>query len=169
MNCTNQDLIFEIGRVKANGLYDLMAKAADEYGVQLSFVLAVASRETNMVHEIGDGGHGVGILQLDTQHTLAANLEASGQWDTLQGKVQLIDACVAMLAADQVWAETTYPQFIGPDKDGARKIASSSYNAGRGNAAAGIREYGDSDHFTTGMDYGLDVVERMHVLETLLA
>ncbi len=169
MHCTRQNLVDQLARVRQNGLYDLMATAAGEYGVSVAFVLAVASRETNMTHEIGDGGHGVGILQLDTQHALAANLEASGAWDTESGKRQLIGACVQMLAANQAWAESACPKIVSKyGKDAARKLAAAAYNAGRGNALAGIRDASDSDLYTTGHDYGADVVERMHVLEELL-
>jgi peptidoglycan hydrolase-like protein with peptidoglycan-binding domain len=43
------------------------------------------------------------------------------------------------------------------------KAACSAYNGGEGGAARGLRE-GDSDKYTTGHDYGADVVARMRSL-----
>ena len=167
MNCTEADLVHQLGRVEDNHLYVMLATAASQYGVSIAFLLAVASRETNMRHIIGDEGHGVGILQLDTQHPFAARLVANGTWNTPDGTQQLINACTALLASDQAWAEKAYPQYGGDNKDGTRKLAADAYNAGVGGAGYGASR-GDADMRSTGHDYGSDVIERMHVLEGLL-
>ena len=168
MNCSETDIKNQLAKVKANGQYDLLHAASQAAGISMAFVLAIASRETNCTNELGDNFHGVGIMQLDTQHAEAAQAEADGSWKTLAGQQKLIGICVEMLADNMRWAAKTYPQFGGEFKHGWTKISASAYNGGRGNVAAGIREYGDSDYYTTGHDYGKDVCARATVFEKLL-
>lgn len=167
MNVTIQQLAHQLAQVRANGLCDMIATAAVSAGIPLEFALAVASRETNMTNELGDGGHGVGIMQIDTQHAIAATAEATGTWRT--DPVPLIEFGCAMLGDGMRWAAAYYPQFRGgADKRGWMKLAAAAYNAGQGNAAAGVRDHGDADRYTTGRDYGADVVARADALRTLL-
>lgn len=157
MNCTVKNLQQELHNIKQTGMYDVLHRASTEIGVDFAFVLAIGSRETNLVNEIGDGGHGVGIMQIDTQHSIAAQAEADGTWSS--NPQALVNYGVQMLADNLKHAEIHYPKF---DK---YKIAAAAYNAGWGNVCPGILNHGNADQFTTGGDYGADVVERMQVFQ----
>ena len=161
-------LLTELNSSKATRLYELFEDAAQEYGVPVEYILAVASRETNMRNILGDGGHGVGVMQIDIRsHPVAATAKANGTWDTPAGTKKLIRYGVKLLRDLFVWAKTRYPMYGRPDGSGWRKIAACAYNAGKGGASRGIRD-GDSDKYTTHGDYGSDVLARMQKFADLL-
>ena len=167
MNCTRQDLINQVARVRANGTLALYQRAATAHGLPVALVVGVASRETNCQNELGDYDsdntpRAVGSMQLDVQHALARQAIADGSWRNNQWPI--IDACCAILAAGVAWAKATYPAFTERQW---YKLGADAYNGGLGGAAAGAR-HGNADLYTTGHDYGSDVLERMDVLEGLL-
>ena len=48
-----------------------------QHGLPRNLLLAVGSRETNLTNEVGDGGHGHGVWQLDDRsHTIAPGFDA---------------------------------------------------------------------------------------------
>lgn len=159
MNLTPIQLRHQLETIQHNGLYSLLEAAAEKHGLPTCYVVAVASRETNCVNRIGDGGRGVGILQADTQHEIARQAKADGTWQTHPER--LIDWCVALLAANATWARKHWPTF---DERQILKVAASAYNCGPHNAEVGIG-LGDSDRRTTGRDYGRDTLERMDALK----
>lgn len=162
MPITPEEAQRELHRAKANGLYDLLHASAAAHGLDFALVLAVASRETNLVNELGDGQHGVGPMQLDVRSwPLAKRMRDDGTWRTHPGP--LIDQCCALLAANIRWAQG----YVQAPDDAAR-MAAAAYNAGRSNALKGHQQ-GDCDRFTTGMDYGSDVLKRRDVFAALLA
>jgi hypothetical protein len=151
---TTNDLLEQLHRAKTNGLYQDLAQAAVAHGLTPSLVLAVASRETNITNERGDGGHGYGPMQEDDRsHGIP------GDWQT--DPRTIIDTCCGILAGYIAWAKRQYPAL---DEN---KIGCSAYNAGPGRAAFGVAR-GDCDLRTTGGDYGRDVLARAAVFEKLL-
>ena len=160
------DLELELQRSRANGLYALLQSAAATHQLSFAFVLGVASRETSIQNELGDGGHGVGVLQIDIRyHEIALQAKESGSWKTDPGP--LIDYGAGMLASNVAWAKETFPQYGGENGQGWLKIAASAYNAGQIGAKTGV-EAGDSDLHTTGKNYGKDVLQRMAIFEQLI-
>ena len=159
-------LAAELERAKQKGIFDLLSAAAEKHSLDLAYLLAVASRETGITNELGDFGHGVGVLQIDIRfHPIALTAKQTGAWKTDAGP--LIDYGAGMLAHNVAWATQTFPQFSRGDGSGWLKIGASAYNAGQGGAAHGT-EQGDSDKFTTGKNYGADVLERMAGFTSLL-
>jgi soluble lytic murein transglycosylase-like protein len=164
MNITRLALQRQLAYVRKSGFFTLLKAAADKYDLPVAYVLAIASRETNMRHMLGDGDHGVGIIQIDIRyHEIAARMKADGTWKTQPGP--LVDYGVKLLRTNYNWAQREWPQY---GERGWRKIAASAYNSGQGNTRKSVAE-GDSDLRTTGDDYGKDVLARMEVLEDLLS
>jgi hypothetical protein len=157
---------WQLAAARRRGLYEPLAKAAKRYGLPVEYVLAVASRETNLRNMIGDRGHGVGVIQIDIRyHEIARRAKADGSWRT--HPTPLIDYGVRMLEMDRSWAQQHWPQFGGDGGRGWLKISASAYNAGRSGAADGVAE-GDSDRHTTGDNYGADVLRRMELFRPLV-
>jgi soluble lytic murein transglycosylase-like protein len=159
MNVTQRDLEAQLEAARSNGLLAILTEAAQRHAIPLAFVLGVASRETNIANVLGDVGHGVGVMQVDDQHALAREQKASGAWKS-QPEI-LVDMACRMLSDNVRWAHSTWPHYDG------FKIAAAAYNAGRGGASAGVFA-GSCDKYTTGRDYGLDVLERTRLFQQLL-
>jgi soluble lytic murein transglycosylase-like protein len=156
----------ELQHAHSTGIFDLIKASAAKHGLELTYLLGISSRESDIENVIGDGGHAVGPLQVDIRfHPIAAEAKASGSWKTDPGPI--IDYGAAMLADNIDWAKRTYPQFGSGNGRGWLKIAASAYNAGQGGAARGVT-VGDSDKFTTGQNYGADVLGRMDAFSHLI-
>lgn len=156
---------YQLARAKRSGMYALLIDAAKRHELPPAYVLAVASRETGIRNMLGDGGHGVGVIQIDIRfHSIARRARETGSWRT--NPAPLVDYGVQMLAENVAWARQRWPKYT-EHATSALKIASSAYNAGRGGAAQGVAE-GDSDLRTTGRNYGRDVLARMDVFGKLL-
>jgi hypothetical protein len=159
----------QLDRLKASGFDEMLAQAAEANGLTNAYLFAIASRETNCKNMLGDnqsdGPHGVGIIQIDIQHPIARAARDTGSWRT--NPQPLIDFGAKLLSADILQVTHNLPDR-GPDD--VLKIAASGYNCGISRAirAAGFSA-GDSDVFTTGKDYGKDVMARMAIFESLLA
>lgn len=126
--------------------YPFITQYEKDYKLPQFLLYAVASRETNMTNEVGDGGHGHGMFQLDDRwHTIPVgfdsdvNEQAKTAASMLQGLIHV------------------FP--------GDLKAAVSAYNTGVNNARAGIHDTGNSDAYTAGGDYGSDVLGRMQYLQ----
>jgi hypothetical protein len=143
-------------------LVPLLKAYALKHGLPAEYVLAVASRETNLQNILGDGGHGVGVIQIDVQHEIARAAKATGTWRTKPEP--LIDFGCRMLANRRRQAEAAFPNFTPAQH---LKVAASGYNTGFTRAKLGS-EKGDSDIYTTGHDYGRDVMSRSEVFRKLL-
>jgi len=63
MNISQTDLAAQYER--ANTAWPFLHQVAARHGLPPFFLHAVGSRETNLVDELGDGGHGHGVFQLD--------------------------------------------------------------------------------------------------------
>ena len=157
----------QIARLQDQGCYGPMEDAAKKYGLDLGFVCAIASRETNCDNILGDfrGGvyHGTGVMQIDIQHEIARLAQAHRTWKS--DPDLLIAYGCAMLAADLSECIRRYPDIAD---DWARlKFTAASYNAGFGGAARG-HAAGDVDEWTTGKNYGADTMDRMRWFDSAL-
>lgn len=165
---TQAQLQAQLDQLKTAGFDVMLANAATANGLTPSFLFAIASRETNCRNILGDkqndGFHGVGIIQIDIQHPIARMARDSGSWQTNPGP--LIAFGAALLAADIIQVEHNLPTLTGND---VLKVAASGYNCGitRAIRAAGFAA-GDSDVFTTGKDYGKDVIARMLIFQQIM-
>jgi hypothetical protein len=106
--------------------------------------------------------HGVGMMQIDIQHPIARLARDTGSWHT--DPQPLIDFGVNLLADDLIHVKAEFPTF---DYIQRLKIIASAYNCGLQPAINGIK-IGDSDKFTTGRNYGKDVMSRMKSFATLI-
>lgn len=165
---TKAQLQTQLNNLKTTGFADMLSQFAQENNLPTTFLYAIASRETNCKNILGDpqadGLHGVGIIQIDIQHPIAKQARDSGSWKT--NPAPLIEFGAKLLAVDVVQVKHLLPTLTGNDM---LKVAASGYNCGitRAIRAAGSSS-GDSDTFTTGKDYGRDVIARMTIFNQLL-
>jgi hypothetical protein len=160
-NWTPEDLAEQLAGIRSNGLIVHLQGAANKYRLPLAYVLAVASRETNMRNMLGDAGHGVGIIQIDIRyHDIAREMKADGTWKTRPER--LIDYGVKMLADGIADAKAHWPN------EDPLRVSADSYNAGAGNVRIALSHGHSPDAPTTGHNYGQDVLDRMAVLEKML-
>ena len=164
---TKKDLLNQLHSLRHTGFDAKLEQQATAHNLPTPFFIAIASRETNCINELGDPRngefHGVGIVQIDIQHTIAREARDSGTWKT--NPDPLIDFGAQILQDNIAKAKQTFPNFNTQQQ---LKVAASGYNCGIGAAIAGA-EHGDSDKHTTGRDYGRDVVTRMAIFEELIA
>lgn len=74
MNIAGSTLLQQLTR--ASKQWGVIAEANQIYGLPPYLLHAVGSRETNLTNEVGDGGHGHGIFQLDDRsHVIPPNFD----------------------------------------------------------------------------------------------
>jgi peptidoglycan hydrolase-like protein with peptidoglycan-binding domain len=111
------------------------------YGLPRMLLFAVGSRETNLTNEVGDLGHGHGVWQLDDRfHT-----PPGGMWEQFDANIALQCATAAVMLHGML-------TITGGNVEEAAAI----YNSGQPG------ELGTAHHH-----YGIDVLERMQVLQQL--
>ena len=111
------------------------------HGLPKMLLFAVGSRETNLTNEVGDGGHGHGVWQLDDRfHT-----PPGGTWEQFDADVTVQCATAAAMLQDMLTSAGANVQQ-----------AAAMYNSGQ-----------RTDWGTTHHDYGIDVLERMQFLQQL--
>jgi hypothetical protein len=164
---TKKELLNQLHSLQHTGFEDRLARAAAANTLPAPYLFAIASRETNCINELGDsrGGefHGVGIIQIDIQHSNAREARDDGSWRT--NPQPLIDFGARLLAQSVTAVKSHFPAFTDQQH---LKIAASGYNCGVQRAIDGANA-GDSDKHTTGHDYGRDVMNRMAIFEELIA
>lgn len=111
-----------------------------KYGLTPGLLLAVGSRETNLVNKVGDGGHGHGVWQQDDRW-----------WKVPAGFDQDVRA-QAEKAGDML--ADNYAAL----KDWSAAIA--AYNAGVTGVKSALAAGKSADSATTGGDYAADVLGR---------
>lgn len=125
---------------------------------------AIASRESNfgtlLVNDLGDYGHGHGIMQIDDRsHRVwiqnhdwrdpKTNLEyAADIWVENLGYFDNRSELVNDVTIMEIWAATA------------------AYNCGPGNVRKALMAGRDMDYYTTGKDYSADVRARMVTLKS---
>ena len=156
----------QLRRLRDTGFAQKLEQNAEDHGLPAPFFFAIASRETNCRNILGDvvhgEAHGVGIIQIDIQHPIARKARDNGTWKT--NPDPLIDFGAKILEDNIKRARQKFPSL---DARQRMKIAASGYNCGMGNAIKGENQ-GDSDKFTTGRDYGRDVMARAAIFEALI-
>jgi hypothetical protein len=117
------------------------------YGLPAFTLYAVGSRETNLTNEVGDGGHGHGVWQLDDRsHTIPPGFDSKV---TAQA-----EKAAAMLSA------------LIAHFNGNIRAALVAYNAGTGTATYNLVNHMPLDSGTANGDYSADVYERLQWLQT---
>ncbi len=164
---SKMQLLNQLHSLRHTGFATKLEQHATTHGFPTSFFFAIASRETNCLNILGDPQHGefhgVGIIQIDTQHPIARQARDSGSWRT--NPDPLIEFG-ARLLEDNI--KRTAVRFPNLNQQQQLKIASSGYNCGITSAIDGAL-HGDSDLHTTGHNYGRDVITRMTIFEELIA
>lgn len=184
MNITKAEITKQFNRAKRLGWLPYFAEAAatitNNYFDE-SDLLGIASRETNLdakwLTKKGDGGHGAGLLQVDDRSF--PEFTKSDDWkDARQGIIY------GAKVLKQKW--TDYESNIGKrltvksskgniygytakSAQGieAQHIVLSSYNCGRWSQFAYATDH-DIDVYSTGHDYGRDVMSRARIFRELL-
>ena len=138
MNISESDLSAQFQRAKSTWPFIHHTELAR--GLPRTLLFAVGSRETNLTNEVGDGGHGHGVWQLDNRsHT------PPGGFAQFDNNVPL----QCSIAADMLHGLLAM-------EAGNVERAANRYNSGQPETA-----------HTTGRDYGPDVVQRMQTLQRL--
>lgn len=76
MNITPSELLSQA--VRALQVWPFIPQVEAGNGLPVHLLLAVGSRETNLTNEVGDGGHGHGVWQLDDRsHTIPPGFDAN--------------------------------------------------------------------------------------------
>lgn len=168
----------QFNRAKANGWLPMFTGAGAPYGYSPQLLLAIASRETNIMNIVGDvqhdGPHGFGLMQIDKGSY--PDFCLSGQWKNVEASIRM---GALVLHSKQIEIQhgqgakiaktRSYPAFVGapiPDAD-LNRCSIAAYNAGIG-AYYGFTAHQDPDRFTTGHDYSADVIARMLIFAGLL-
>lgn len=158
----------QLTRLHNSGFDLLLTQFAAANALPTAFVFAIASRETNCTNELGDiqngQAHGIGIIQIDVQHPIAQQARDSGTWQTNPGP--LINFGTSLLATDVIQVQHVLPNLTDPND--VLRVVAAGYNCGIGRAIQAANQ-GDPDKFTTGGDYGQDVINRMLIFQNLLA
>lgn len=159
-NWTATDIQQQFHRANAQGWIAYFTAAAQTYNFDPVFLMAIASRETNMQDIKGDfhdgAYHGFGIMQVD----VGTDPAFCSAWTTGQ-----VEAAITLGA-----------QILGGKRDSLAahsitdpKAIAAAYNTGASNVIRSLQNGADADHTTTGQNYGSDVLARMAVFVTLLA
>src|SRR5689334_11665775 len=135
-NITESELAAQYQR--ANSLWPFIHQTELARGLPRMLLFAVGSRETNLTNEVGDGGHGHGVWQLDNR-----SHNPPGGFAAFDHNVPLQCAIAAGML-----------QALLAIRHGNVQEAAAMYNSGR-----------PDDAHTTGKDYGTDVVQRMGFLQ----
>jgi hypothetical protein len=169
MPTPSQDqLLLQLRRLRSSGFDILLTQFGTANNLDTAFLYAIASRETNCANILGDkqadGLHGVGIIQIDIQHPIALAARDSGTWQTNPGP--LISFGATLLAGNIIQVKHVLPNLTASND--ILRVAAAGYNCGVGRAIQGASQ-GNPDKFTTGGDYGTDVIARMAIFQNLLA
>jgi hypothetical protein len=159
-NWTQNDLQRQLNHARSSGWLPFFEAAAQSNQFQTEFLLAIASRETNLLNIKGDfhdnAYHGFGIMQVD----VGTDSDFCAQWTSDQVEAS-INKGVGILVGKR--DSLLHNQITDP------KAIAAAYNTGAGNVLHSIKNGADPDHTTTNHDYGADVLARMAVFVTLLA
>lgn len=131
--------------------------ASKKYGFDVSLILAIGSRETNLRNILGDYGHGAGIMQVDIGTN--RNFVVSGAWRNPQAS---IDTGCSILAE-----KLTLAKQAGIPENYLIRVTVASYNCG-GNAILAYHKRENVDAYTTGHNYSTDVLSRQPIFQSFI-
>lgn len=183
MNATKAQLKIQFERAKRLGWLTHFEEAAAKYNFEPAFLLAIASRETNLdpkwLRNAGDGGHGFGLMQVD----VGTDIEwiKTGKWKDaregiLRGTLVLSQKRTQLKgykpgtpvkardSGSKRWYSTP---AVTIKKGDYETVLAGTFNGGSWPVYHYSKGRG-SDYGTTGKDYGADVVARAAVFAQLL-
>jgi hypothetical protein len=155
---TESELTAELNRATSDGWIPFFTAAAQHNGFDTEFLLAIASRETNMRNIKGDfhdgAFHGFGIMQVD----VGTDPAFCAAWtpENVEGSIQRGTAILAGKRDSLAAKAITDPKAIA-----------AAYNTGAANVIRSVQNGLDPDRTTTGHDYGSDVMARRAVFVKL--
>lgn len=153
MNISPRDLNAQLFRITRAGWIPFFTHAATASNFSSALLVAIGSRETNLRSIKGDGGHGFGVMQID----IRSFRDYCSKWvpEEVEQNIRF-GAEVLSNKMSQVHDRATR-KF--PTADDALHVAVAAYNTGV-NAVNSWNAGRDPDEYTTGHDYGRDVMER---------
>jgi hypothetical protein len=167
---TQSELDADLNHLSVSQLRSVVEHCPREHWGWPDLLLAVSSRETNVVNEVGDDGHGRGAWQIDDR-TWGSWLKSvpgcrSGSWNPQLGTnaleagycPTLEDGLLKAVAILKIGWDYAIQNEV-PTNEAARVMVA-SYNCGPGNALAGWRQDRNPDAFTTGGNYSWDCLGR---------
>ena len=161
-NITPRQLKTEFDGAKQSGIVTACLAAERKRKLPAGLLIAIASRETNCVNKLGDGGHGRGVFQIDDRsHRVWIDRNAG------PGGLPEIPVSAAYAAAILA-SGLTAAKKLRLKGDAAIKFGAAAYNAGEGGAAKALKEQGDADRGTAHGNYGDDVITRLHLIQAWL-
>lgn len=163
---TSAEIEAQYDYAKANGWLPTFLKCAADYDWPPEILMAIASRETNMRNIVGDGGHGYGVMQIDSRSF--PDFTHSGAWHDPLGCIE--KGCQVLEskrteAGRGIGKSLTVggSHFVGSpfaNQVQLNRVAIAAYNCGLWayyNFSTGKHPV---DAFTTGHDYSEDVIAR---------
>jgi hypothetical protein len=159
-NWSEADLKRQLSHATSSAWIPYFDAAAQLNGFSTEFLLAIASRETNLLNIKGDFHdgvyHGFGVMQVD----VGTDPEFCANWtsDQLEGSIQRGAKILAGKRDSLAAKAITDPKSIA-----------AAYNTGASNVIHSVASGADPDRTTTGHDYGSDVMARMAVFVRIRA
>ena len=145
----------ELAYAKTNGFMPAFDAAAGATGIDRNLLLAVASRESLMglgldANWLGDGGAGMGLMQVDrnAHPGFAARHNPRNNRENVLKGAQILKAEINRYG-------------------GNLNYALPAYNAGSGNVNKALGRGLSPDAYTTGNDYGRDVLDRYQIIKSM--
>jgi spore coat assembly protein SafA len=123
---------------------DEIMAASRKYNIPPEIITGVISRETNGQNILGDGGHGHGLMQIDDRyHSSFLRNNQNGL-----NPASNIDYGTSILRDNLDRYNGNYNKALA------------AYNAGQGNVDRAVANGRSPDAYTTGHNYGADVLQR---------
>jgi spore coat assembly protein SafA len=123
---------------------DEIMASSQKYNVPPEIITAVISRETNGRNIIGDGGHGHGLMQIDDRY----------HGSFLRNNHNGLDPATNIDYGTSIIRDNLNRY------NGDFRKALAAYNAGQGNVDRAVANGLSPDAYTTGRNYGADVLQR---------
>jgi Transglycosylase SLT domain len=159
------------------GWITFFANAAIGCGFDVSVLLGIASRESNIQQIVGDGGHGHGIMQIDDR--FHPDFIDSGAWKQPDSNIEegatILETTLKTISASQgkmlaITIGNKKINFVGKplSQQELLRTAIAAYNAG-GRAYYYMSLIGSPDIPTTGGNYSKDVLDRASIFTPLVS
>ena len=145
----------ELTYAKASGFMPAFDNAATATGIDRNLLLAIASRESSMglsldSRGLGDNGHGNGLMQVDDRYH-GGFTSTYSPFDHRQNVLK--GAQILQAEINRYGGNLNY--------------ALPAYNTGSGNVNKALGRGLSPDAYTTGDDYGRDVLDRYSIIKSM--
>lgn len=138
--------------------FGMVKDAAKKFGLKVSTLFGVMSRETNGRNIVGDGGHGRGLMQIDDR--------TWGSW--IRSHHGGLDARSNIMKGAAILKQNINFFKGRVAKSKVLRAALAAYNGGPGRVLSAIRRGRSPDSVTTGGNYSRDVMNRAKHFERQL-